>query len=37
MNVTTAKYKAAKEKANMVTFTIDNENKITAFATAEAA
>ena len=34
MNVTTAKYKAAKEKQAMATFTINEDNNITAFATA---
>jgi hypothetical protein len=32
MNVTTAKYEAAKEKTHMSTFTIDAENNITAHA-----
>jgi hypothetical protein len=34
MNVMTAKYLTAQEKQAMATFTIDNENNITAFATA---
>jgi hypothetical protein len=37
MNVTTAKYLAAKEKPNMVTFTMNEDNNITAFAGAEEA
>jgi hypothetical protein len=34
MNVWTAKYLVAKEKQAMATFTIDNDNNITVFATA---